>query len=203
MWYDTFAVVYDLAVEWLYRRHRAEAVARLGLRPGMRVLDLACGTGQNFDPILSAIGPDGELVGVDLSPGMLARAQRRVDRGGWADQVRLVCHDAATLTPELVGGPVDAVICALGFSVIPDYEAAFEGTWRQLRAGGRYGIMDVHATRWVPATSLVGLVARADVSRQTWGPLQRRSVDFERSWLSRFDHVHGGRLLLATGRKAA
>lgn len=203
MWYDIFARFYDLAIGWLYRPHRADLIAAAAIEPGMRVLDLACGTGQNFEHIMAALGDEGELIGVDLSPGMLGKAQRRIDRNGWTDRAQLVCHDAATLTPELVGGPVDVVICALGLSVIPEYEDAFRGTWEQLREGGRYAIMDVHATRWVPATSMVRLIARADVYRTMWAPLEQISVDFERSWLSRLDHIHGGRLLLAVGNKKA
>ena len=46
---------------------RRRAVRALGLRPGCTVVDIACGTGQNFPMIEQAIGPDGRIIGVDLT----------------------------------------------------------------------------------------------------------------------------------------
>jgi ubiquinone/menaquinone biosynthesis C-methylase UbiE len=71
-------------------------VAKLGLRAGDRVLDIACGTGLGFAALESALGPDGEIVGVDFTPEMLARAARHIARRGWSN-VRLVEADARTL----------------------------------------------------------------------------------------------------------
>jgi ubiquinone/menaquinone biosynthesis C-methylase UbiE len=82
VWYDYFASFYDSALERLYRPLRSQTIARSALSRGDRVLDLACGTGQNFEHILDAIGPAGHVVGVDYSPGMLARAQARIDQHG-------------------------------------------------------------------------------------------------------------------------
>src|SRR6201989_2825180 len=57
---------------------RRRAVQALGLRPGHSVIDIACGTGLNFPLIEEAIGPDGRIVGVDLTDAMLARARDRI-----------------------------------------------------------------------------------------------------------------------------
>src|SRR6476661_4174384 len=46
--------------------HRHRAVHALGLRPGDSVIDIGCGTGLNFPLIEEAIGPGGQIVGVDL-----------------------------------------------------------------------------------------------------------------------------------------
>src|SRR5215475_8184573 len=73
---------------------RRRAVQALGLRAGDSVIDIACGTGQNFPLIERAIGPDGRIVGVDLTDAMLARAQVRIETHGW-DNVSLVQADAA------------------------------------------------------------------------------------------------------------
>ncbi len=75
---------------------RRRMVAKLGLRTDDRVLDIACGTGLGFAALESALGPDGEIVGVDFTPEMLARAARRTARRGWSN-VRLVEADARTL----------------------------------------------------------------------------------------------------------
>ena len=54
---------------------RRRAIRALGLRPGHTVVDVACGTGQNFPFLEQAIGPEGRIVGVDLTDAMLAQAQ--------------------------------------------------------------------------------------------------------------------------------
>jgi ubiquinone/menaquinone biosynthesis C-methylase UbiE len=53
-------------------RYRRKAVELLELRRGEIVVDVACGTGLNFEPIIERVGPEGRLFGIDLSPDMLA-----------------------------------------------------------------------------------------------------------------------------------
>ena len=67
------------------RAQRRQAVKVLRLRPGDTVVDIACGTGQNFPLIERVIGPQGQIVGVDLTDAMLAQAQRRIERNGWTN----------------------------------------------------------------------------------------------------------------------
>ena len=55
----------------------AVIVERLELQPGMAVLDVGCGPGRVAIPIASKVGPDGEVVAVDIQPGMLRRAQEK------------------------------------------------------------------------------------------------------------------------------
>src|ERR1700761_5325847 len=57
---------------------RRKAVGALGLRPGDTVVDMACGTGLNFSLIQQAIGPNGRLIGVDLTDAMLDVARQRI-----------------------------------------------------------------------------------------------------------------------------
>ena len=73
---------------------RLRAVQALGLRAGDSVVDIACGTGLNFPLIEEVIGPDGRIVGVDLTDAMLARAQDRIETNGWSN-ISLVQADAA------------------------------------------------------------------------------------------------------------
>ncbi|MET9111959.1 methyltransferase domain-containing protein, partial [Streptomyces zhihengii] len=53
----------------------AAAVALLGLRGGDRVLDAGCGTGRALEPLRAAVGADGVVIGMDLTPGMLDAAR--------------------------------------------------------------------------------------------------------------------------------
>ncbi|WP_233745491.1 class I SAM-dependent methyltransferase [Halobacterium bonnevillei] len=51
--------------------------------PATPAVDLGCGTGANLRHLRDRVGPTGTVVGVDLTPGMLARAESRVERAGW------------------------------------------------------------------------------------------------------------------------
>ena len=64
------------------RAQRLRAVQALGLRRGDSVVDVACGTGLNFPLIEEAVGPEGRIVGVDLTDAMLAQAQHRIETNG-------------------------------------------------------------------------------------------------------------------------
>jgi demethylmenaquinone methyltransferase/2-methoxy-6-polyprenyl-1,4-benzoquinol methylase len=68
---------------------RRQAVRRLALAQGGAVLEVGCGSGANFPYLLEAVGPAGQVVGVDLSPEMIAAAQVRARRRGWS-RIRLI-----------------------------------------------------------------------------------------------------------------
>ena len=202
MWYDLFSLFYDRALEDLYAPFRPAAVEALRLTEGARVLDLPCGTGQSLDLLVPAVGPSGTVIGVDASRGMLRRAQRRVDRAGWGT-VSLVHATAAEAGPARLGVEgVDGVLCALGLTALPDWEAAFERLFEMLRPGGRFVLFDVHAAERTKETRSVELVARADLSREVWRPLEARCADFSREVLPADPAQFGGDLYVASGTKA-
>jgi tRNA A58 N-methylase Trm61 len=115
--YDRWARLYDWnPVLDLVRPARRRAVAALGLTPGDTAVDMGTGTGANLPYLRGAVGPDGRVVGIDLSPGMLQRARRRVERHGW-DNVKLLEGD---IRDPPVDGPVDAVLSAFVVVMYPD-----------------------------------------------------------------------------------
>lgn len=132
-WYDLFARFYDKSLEPLYAEQRALAAEALALSPGLTVLDLPCGTGLSFDVLAPAVGAEGKVYGVDLSPGMLAQARLRAERNRWA-QVELLEQDVLRLDPESVGGGVNRLHVFLGMTAFPDPEAAFERLWALIQA---------------------------------------------------------------------
>src|SRR5437867_7962509 len=73
---------------------RRKAVERLNLRPGDVVVDVGCGTGLNFAPLEDAVGPQGKIIGVELTDAMLDQARQRVAGRGWTN-IELVLGDAA------------------------------------------------------------------------------------------------------------
>jgi SAM-dependent methyltransferase len=90
--------------------YRRQAVARLAPLRGEVILDVGCGTGLNFAAIEGAIGPSGQLIGVELNPRMLDEARARIERHGWTN-VQLVESDVAEADiPAIADG---TLLCAV------------------------------------------------------------------------------------------
>jgi ubiquinone/menaquinone biosynthesis C-methylase UbiE len=204
MWYDFFSIFYDHSLEELYRNSREKAVASLLVIPGSFVLDMACGTGQNF-PFLQKHISGGLIVGVDQSSGMLQRARKRVQSSGWTN-VHLIQSDIhefeeSQLVQCCGRSTVDFVICTLGMTVIADWEDAFRRGFDLLRSGGRIVLFDAYAEERVMQTWSAKLIARADLSRRFWEPLQDVATDFRLINVPGSPHDFGGRLFIASGAK--
>jgi SAM-dependent methyltransferase len=137
------------AQDWITFAGRPRAIRRraaraLGVGPGARVLEVACGTGRNFRWIEDVIGPSGTLVGFDYSEEMLAAARALADRRGFRN-VELVRGDAAVL--DVGAEPFDAVLCTLGMSAIPDHRRALARCRAVVRPGGRVVVCDARPLR--------------------------------------------------------
>ena len=75
---------------------RAKAVALLDLSPGGRALDLGCGPGGSLPYLRDAVGPSGEVVGVEISQEVAINAQQRIARHRWSN-VRVIAQSAQTV----------------------------------------------------------------------------------------------------------
>jgi len=146
--------LYDLT-RWAILHGRARAVRSLSLTEGGRVLEVGCGTGLNFGLLRRAVGSSGEVVGLDISPEMLAAAHRRVERTGWTN-VRVVEADAEgfELPP-----PFDGALFSYSMSMIPGWRSAMDCAARHLRPGGVLAVLDFHSMEPLGRT-LSGLVRR-------------------------------------------
>lgn len=122
----------------------SDLVDAAGLRPGESVLDIACGTGIVSRLAAERVGADGNVVGVDLNPGMLAVAAAMAPSVEW--------HEASADSIPLADATFDAVLCSLGSQFFPDRAAALGEMHRVLVRGGRIAI---NATGPTPATFVV------------------------------------------------
>jgi ubiquinone/menaquinone biosynthesis C-methylase UbiE len=133
--------------------HRPQNSRRAGLRSGMRVLDLGSGLGDVAFVAAELIGPTGEIVGIERSPGTAANANITAQQAGLS-HVRFVVGDIHAVGPA---GPFDAIIGRLVLMYVPDPAAVLRTQAALLRPGGRVVPIefDVYSGRSLPSTSLV------------------------------------------------
>jgi ubiquinone/menaquinone biosynthesis C-methylase UbiE len=113
--------------------HWAPVLAEIaGIKPGDRVLDVACGTGVLAREAATRAGPTGRVTGLDLNEGMLAVAQRLRPQIDWrqGDATKLPFDDSC----------FDAVVSQFGLMFFPDRVAALREMWRVLAPRGRLAV---------------------------------------------------------------
>lgn len=145
-WYDLTANLYYL-IGFREQAYRKRAIDSLGLRPGDTVVEIGCGTGLNFPVLQRAVGPTGRIIGVDLTDAMLAKAESRVRREGWAN-VQLVRCDAASYAHP---SPVDGVLSTFALTLVPEFDAVIERGVAALAPAGRFVILDFKLPDRAPA----------------------------------------------------
>jgi ubiquinone/menaquinone biosynthesis C-methylase UbiE len=107
------------------------------LRPGERVLDVACGTGLVTFPAARAVGATGVVLATDISEVMVARVTKEAAREHIANVTALRMDAQAS---QSVVGAFDVVLCALGLMYVPDPVAALREMHRVLCVGGRVAV---------------------------------------------------------------
>jgi ubiquinone/menaquinone biosynthesis C-methylase UbiE len=143
----------------LFRPFAERILDDVAIAPGDRVLDVACGTGIVSRLARERVGETGTVVGVDLSPAMLAVA-RKVAPG-----VDLREGDAASL-PLDDDEKFDVAVCHQGLQFVPDKTAAAGQMHRALAAGGRLAV-----ATWRPDGELPLIPELRRVAEQHLGPI--------------------------------
>jgi ubiquinone/menaquinone biosynthesis C-methylase UbiE len=116
-------------------RAATELVVRgAGLAPGMKVLDLASGTGEPALSLAKAVGPQGRVVATDLVPQMLEAVRQNAAAQG-LDNLEFRMADAESL--PFSNGEFDRVTCRFGIMFFPDIPRAMAEVRRVLKPGGR------------------------------------------------------------------
>jgi ubiquinone/menaquinone biosynthesis C-methylase UbiE len=123
-------------------RWGAATVARLPLSSGDAVLDVCCGAGASALPAARAVGPSGNVLGLDLAEPLLALARERAATLGLGNVSFRECDATAA---GLESGSFDAVVCVFGVFFAADMAAFIAEMWRLVRPGGTLAI-----TTWGP-----------------------------------------------------
>ncbi|HYU30761.1 MAG TPA: class I SAM-dependent methyltransferase [Thermoanaerobaculia bacterium] len=141
-WFDDSAADYD----WINQamsfgsgsRYRRQALLRAGLAPGMKALDVACGTGAVTTSVQEIAGPGGRALGLDPSTGMLLQARRHA--------VRRLVRGVAEALP-FPDGWFDFLSMGYALRHVTDLRRTFEEYHRVLAPGGRLLILEVTPPR--------------------------------------------------------
>jgi ubiquinone/menaquinone biosynthesis C-methylase UbiE len=155
------AAGYDPSLSRAVERYRERAIERLWLAPGDAVLDVACGTGASFPMLAERVGPTGRIVGVDLSPDMLAIVTEHVRGLGLGN---VIVIEGAVEEAELPDG-LDAALFSLTHDVLQS-KPALDNVFAHLRRGGRVAAFGAKwAARWnLPVNFYVRRLARRYVT---------------------------------------
>jgi ubiquinone/menaquinone biosynthesis C-methylase UbiE len=116
---------------------RAEAADSLALTAGDTVVDLGCGTGANLGYLRERVGPEGTVVGVDLTPKMLSQAQAGVERSNWRN-VHLVRGDAGRPPVD----DVDGILGSFVVGLLPDPVAGVREWVDRLAPDGHVAVLE-------------------------------------------------------------
>ena len=135
-------------------------VARAALRAGERALDVACGTGAVTRLVAPQVGPTGHVVGLDLNPGMLARARASPPPEGATVDWRE--GDAGALPFDT--SSFDAVFCQLGLQYFPDRQQAAREMHRVLKRTGRLVTLVWRALAHSPGFAALATALELNVS---------------------------------------
>ena len=128
--YSTYAGVYDQTFGRIFQQSREAAVLGLGVQPGERVLEVGVGTGE----ALPLYPRHCEVLGIDLSHGMLEKAKKRIQNHNLS-HVALQKMDAGQM--DLPDDSFDIVMAAYVVTAVPDYRTVVGEMIRVCRPGGR------------------------------------------------------------------
>jgi len=120
------------------------------LSSGERVVDVGCGAG--IDSLIAAkkVGPEGRVIGVDMTPSMLKKARRAADE---AELKNVQFRQGYAETLPVDDGWADVLISNGVLNLMPDKAAALEEMSRVLKPGGRLQIGDILVQKAVPESA--------------------------------------------------
>jgi len=143
-------------------------VALANPQPGERVLDIACGTGVVARLAAERVGLAGNVVGLDLNPGMLAVAAS-VAANAPATSASITWREASATKIPLPDAAFDVAYCQLGLQFFPDRPATMREMHRVLVPGGRLGIMVWRGIEHSPGFQVLAAALERHVSAEAGG----------------------------------
>lgn len=142
IWYDMLNRMISLGMDQFWRKRAAELLLNRG---PLKVLDLACGTGDQILTLFNLKLPITSVCGVDTSEKMLEIAQRKMNGAGINRQVFLEKSDAGTVRYK--DDFFDAVTLSFGISCESDAQRFMKEAWRVVKPDGPLVILEIASPR--------------------------------------------------------
>ena len=145
--YNRLSRWYDVIAGSTEKKYRDWGLEKLLAQPGESILEIGFGTGHCLVSLAQAIGPDGRVIGVDISDGMLAIARERLQGEGLSDRVELHLGDAANLD-FIEAGTLDGVFMSFTLELFdnPEIPRVLQECHRILKPGGRLAVVSMSKT---------------------------------------------------------
>jgi len=135
--YNAAADFYDATPLSFWDYFGRRTIELASLASGSRVLDVCCGAGASALPAAEAVGPTGEVVGVDLASELLELAQLKATQRRLGN-VHFELGDMLSL--RFPAETFNAVVCVFGIFFVPDMTAAVRELWSRIRSGGKLAV---------------------------------------------------------------
>jgi len=183
-YYDQFSKTYDwLSPKWYYHEARAYGIEQLALKPGNTVLNLPVGTGQNFEYFQKYLKVTGLIIGIDLSEGMLEKAEEKKALHNW-NNIKILKGDATEINSGYLLNnfenpiEIDAIFCDLGLSGFPEWEKVIDNMLTILKPDGRLVIMDWYIPKPTLKGAFVKWIGKGEVNRPIYQYLKTKVANF-------------------------
>jgi demethylmenaquinone methyltransferase/2-methoxy-6-polyprenyl-1,4-benzoquinol methylase len=137
---DRYDVMNDLMSAGLHRTWKRFTLARTGLRPGQRALDVACGSGDLGQGMAHQVGPGGLVVLSDINAAMLAHGRDKLINGGVVSNVAYAQANAERL--PFTDNSFHCVTIGFGLRNVTDKDAALAAMYQVLKPGGRLLVLE-------------------------------------------------------------
>jgi ubiquinone/menaquinone biosynthesis C-methylase UbiE len=139
--YDRFSKFYDYTLGLLGRKSSEMALEHLSFVEGEAVLEIGFGTGHCLRRITKFVGPAGKVYGIDISPEMIGKTKKRLEKERLANRAELCCGDATCLPFD--ESTFDAVFMSFVLEVFdtPEIPRVLAQIKKVLKPGGRLGIV--------------------------------------------------------------
>ena len=145
--YNRLSRWYDVIAGSTEKKYRDGGLAKLSARSGERILEIGFGTGHCLVALAKAVGSTGQVIGLDISDGMLAVAQQRLQTEKLSDRAILHLGDAANLN-FIPSTSLDGIFMSFTMELFdtPEIPRVLQGCYRVLKLGGRLVVVTMTKT---------------------------------------------------------